>query len=1037
MVDTESSAVVVPHPDASGGRALPLVLCRTSPPVLPAAHIPRGRLWELVDRGARQGTTVISGAAGSGKTVLAASWAAAARFPGPVAWLSVDGDAGAEFWAHLLSALERGGILPAGRMRDDPAPSMIPRPASGGGFDGRWRELANILGELPTAAVLIVDDAHLIMDPVAVAGLELLASCAGSALRLVLCARYPIIALHRLRLDGRLVEVGPTDLAFTARETAALFEAHGVDLLEEGRDRLLERTEGWAAGLRLSAVHAAAHEPAVREPAVDGRDGSYKEITRRAVGEYLRAEVLGRHPWAVRRVLLRASVLDRLTGPLLETVAAEPCPRAGASTSTGGASTGASSGDPGGSVVDGRALLADLARTNSFVIGMDAADTWYRFHRLLADTMHADLAGEGREDEPELHLRAALWFAERRDVAAAVRHACRAGDWRYAACLLVEGGLGVITGSGGLARAAQVGPLVDVFPVGAAEQSTECALVVAARAVRAGDAEAARRCVHSAWTRLASLPIGRRRLLATVLDVLDARCTELRADTEAMLTCARKLLRVSRRPESIAMPEGGNPHSPDVWSSLSAVRAVAFATRGRAELWRGRPDGASEAFRAALRLAREVGAHDVELSCLGGLALAHAWRGRLRQAEFWAGKAVAADRGRSAATGRDDVQPAAATGLADAHLATALVFLEKYDLVMAGRRIREAERYCQQWPQPVTAELLVLLNAAVLARTGDVRMARRLVGAHRPVGLPDICARTRLATDGELLAAAGNPDAALAVLRRGITGHRPAPSELLALARVHLARADAPAAVAVLAPLLRADTGFGIGSVTAACVLDAVAASRTGEVARATASLARALALAEEEGVIRPFVDAGEEVRAMLRAHPGLGAAHRALVDQLLARGEAGPAGSSSGPGRGGSQRSTAARPWTELRPAPDRGTEPAVGAARPAAPMTADGDGAGTSGVTASRLSPARPLVTGPAVPVPADSAAPPVEPLSGREQAVLTYLPTMLTTAEIAKEMFVSTNTIKTHLKSIYRKLDVARRRDAVQRARALHLL
>ncbi|WP_239393964.1 helix-turn-helix transcriptional regulator, partial [Frankia sp. CiP3] len=429
-------------------------------------------------------------------------------------------------------------------------------------------------------------------------------------------------------------------------------------------------------------------------------------------------------------------------------------------------------------------------------------------------------------------------------------------------------------------------------------------------------------------------------------------------------------------------------------------------------------------------------AHDVELSCLGGLALAHAWRGRLRQAEFWAGKAVAADRGRSAATGRDDVQPAAATGLADAHLATALVFLEKYDLVMAGRRIREAERYCQQWPQPVTAELLVLLNAAVLARTGDVRMARRLVGAHRPVGLPDICARTRLATDGELLAAAGNPDAALAVLRRGITGHRPAPSELLALARVHLARADAPAAVAVLAPLLRADTGFGIGSVTAACVLDAVAASRTGEVARATASLARALALAEEEGVIRPFVDAGEEVRAMLRAHPGLGAAHRAFVDQLLARGEAGPAGSSSGPGRGGSQRSTAARPWTELRPAPDRGTEPAVGAARPAAPMTADGDGAGTSGVTASRLSPARPLVTGPAVPVPADSAAPPVEPLSGREQAVLTYLPTMLTTAEIAKEMFVSTNTIKTHLKSIYRKLDVARRRDAVQRARALHL-
>jgi len=54
-----------------------------------------------------------------------------------------------------------------------------------------------------------------------------------------------------------------------------------------------------------------------------------------------------------------------------------------------------------------------------------------------------------------------------------------------------------------------------------------------------------------------------------------------------------------------------------------------------------------------------------------------------------------------------------------------------------------------------------------------------------------------------------------------------------------------------------------------------------------------------------------------------------------------------------------------------------------------------------------------------------------------VLSYLPTMLTTAEIAAELYVSVNTVKTHLKSIYRKLDVARRRDAVHRARALHLL
>ncbi len=64
-------------------------------------------------------------------------------------------------------------------------------------------------------------------------------------------------------------------------------------------------------------------------------------------------------------------------------------------------------------------------------------------------------------------------------------------------------------------------------------------------------------------------------------------------------------------------------------------------------------------------------------------------------------------------------------------------------------------------------------------------------------------------------------------------------------------------------------------------------------------------------------------------------------------------------------------------------------------------------------------------------------LEPLSGREQSVLRYLPTMMSNAEIANELFVTSNTVKTHLKSIYRKLAVSRRRDAVERARALELL
>ena len=61
----------------------------------------------------------------------------------------------------------------------------------------------------------------------------------------------------------------------------------------------------------------------------------------------------------------------------------------------------------------------------------------------------------------------------------------------------------------------------------------------------------------------------------------------------------------------------------------------------------------------------------------------------------------------------------------------------------------------------------------------------------------------------------------------------------------------------------------------------------------------------------------------------------------------------------------------------------------------------------------------------------------LSPREREILDYLPTALTIREVAGELFVSTNTLKTHLSHIYRKLDVSTREGAVARARVLGLL
>lgn len=66
-----------------------------------------------------------------------------------------------------------------------------------------------------------------------------------------------------------------------------------------------------------------------------------------------------------------------------------------------------------------------------------------------------------------------------------------------------------------------------------------------------------------------------------------------------------------------------------------------------------------------------------------------------------------------------------------------------------------------------------------------------------------------------------------------------------------------------------------------------------------------------------------------------------------------------------------------------------------------------------------------------------PSAEALTERELAVLRYLPTMFKAAEIASDLFVTVNTVKSHQQSIYRKLDVRTRRDAVDRARELNLI
>src|SRR5690242_21030748 len=370
---------------------------RLTVPQLPPRHVSRPRLLAELDDAASSPLTLLSAGPGAGKTVLLTEWVR--RGDGRVAWLNPRAsDAGPRrFWRLLMSALRENGSAECG----------LPVSMPGGAAIDLVQMLFSAVPESAARLVVIIDDAHMLTHPEILEGLDSLIRGGQPGLRLVLAARSdPLLPLHRYRLAGQMRELRAADLAMTSAEIREVLAVHGVTLGEQDFGILAARTEGWAAGVRLSAMRMeGADDPAdfVSELALD--PGS--------IGEYLVDEVLRQQPEAQRRLLIETSFLDEVTGPLADAV-------------TG--MTGC---------VD---MLADLARDNSFVIPLDAAQTRFRYHQLFAEILRYLLQRSMRQDVDCLHMRAASWYESCGDLGDAVYWAIRAGDRPHVARLLAQGG---------------------------------------------------------------------------------------------------------------------------------------------------------------------------------------------------------------------------------------------------------------------------------------------------------------------------------------------------------------------------------------------------------------------------------------------------------------------------------------------------------------------------------------------------------------------------------------------------------------------
>ncbi|GHO71243.1 helix-turn-helix transcriptional regulator [Ktedonobacter sp. SOSP1-52] len=353
--------------------------------------VPRAHLVEHLQRGASSPLTLISAPAGFGKTTLLAQWQASTH--APVAWLSLEPEDNEpiRFFTYLLAALQTLDPHFGGRTR---ALLSLPQPVE------PETVLAWFTHDLITwqreDVVLVLDDYHVITTQPIHHMLAHLVEHLSHQLHLFLVTRSdPPLPLARLRARGQLAEIRAAELRFGVDEAGIfLTEVMGLHLSQEEVTILQTRTEGWIAGLQLTAL------------SLQGRADISSFLptftgNHRFVLDYLSEEVLSQQSDEVQTFLLQTSILERLTASLCDAV------------------TG---------YEESQTILETLDRANLFVVALDDVRGWYRYHHLFANLLRSRLQQSEPHLLPELHRRASRWYEEHDVILEAVHHAILALD---------------------------------------------------------------------------------------------------------------------------------------------------------------------------------------------------------------------------------------------------------------------------------------------------------------------------------------------------------------------------------------------------------------------------------------------------------------------------------------------------------------------------------------------------------------------------------------------------------------------------------
>jgi LuxR family maltose regulon positive regulatory protein len=592
-------------------------------------------------------------------------------------------------------------------------------------------------------------------------------------------------------------------------------------------------------------------------------------------------------------------------------------------------------------------------------VPLDDERRWYRYHRLFADLLLHRLRLSQPELLPELHRRASRWYGDRGLIGEAVHHALAAHDYARALTLVEENSLPTL----------MRGELTTLLGWMTALPDER----VRARPWL---------CIYQAWALLLTGQMDG--VEPRLLDAQEAMPPELpaveRDDIRGSISAIRAYATASQ-----GDIERANRFARDALALLSpenkVVRSVVAYTLGGLSLLSGDLDGASRAFLEASETGRAAGNLHVVVPALSTLAKLQAVQGRLRQAAKTCHEALDL-------AGGDGKHPLAVA--ASAHSDLGRLYYEWNDLEAAALHMKQAFEQSEQWGNVDQA----VNNCVALARVrqaqgrpadadaalqkSDDLLRGRTLGPSSAAYIAANRARLWLAR-GDLSAASQwmqDSERRMGDRKTGAQHGYWLEYERNTQAWVLLALGQPDRALARVEPLFTpAEKGGRTGHVIEMLALCALALHAQRERAQALSTLARALGLAEPEGYVRTFVDAGPAMAQLLRA----------LHVQLQ-------------PGEPAAEASLPA-------PSPDyvRRLQDAFGA---------------------------------PGAPGPAPSTAL-VEPLSEREFQVLRLIATGLSNREIADDLVVAVSTVKSHVNHIYGKLGVKSRTQAIAKATEIGLL